>query len=339
MQNLKEFYYQLYRSTPIKERYFAIREIDDVVIVNFDCLYDRECTIRGVDQLIYLLHQKGKDKRFLFISEDGANIQNTAARQIIENIRDCFQLDDTSCAVICREDIKIDNVLIINKPSIPYWCNVLYPYIKDIAISQGPFSKKFASWVNRGTFYRLEITKHLHENYKDFSYISYQEPGMVADRALVDYFPNNVWAKDSTPIVYDQLFPNRVFDFDLIVGGDRKPYNDYFLEIVTETDILTTDWITEKTVKNLYIGKPFIMMSGQHSLEKLRSFGFKTFSPWINEQYDTESNIYLRLEAVKQEIDRVADMVLDQLSAMHKEMLPIFQHNRAVYETYINSRG
>ena len=61
-----------------------------------------------------------------------------------------------------------------------------------------------------------------------------------------------VWAQDNTPIIYDQLFPNRVYDYDMIVGSSRKPYDDYFLEIVVETDCITTEWVTEKTIKNLY---------------------------------------------------------------------------------------
>jgi hypothetical protein len=338
MQTLSEFYYRTVCRILPSDRYCTIKEIDDVVVVNFDCVYDRECSIRAVDQLVYLLHKQGKNKRFLFLSEDGASINLTNARQIIENIRDCFHLDKTTCAVVCREELDIDGVTVINNPSIPYWCRVLYHYIKNIPISPGPFNKKFAVWFNRGTFYRLEIAKHLYENYKDTSYISYQESGMLVDRNLADYFPNRSWALEHTPIIYDQVFPNREYNFDLIVGSQRKPYADYFLEIVAETDILSTDWLTEKTVKNLYIGKPFILLSGPGGLEKLHQLGFKTFSPWINETYDLEPNVYLRLEMIKQEIDRLASMSLDQLLTLHTELLPIFEHNRVEYEKYINSR-
>jgi hypothetical protein len=136
-------------------------------------------------------------------------------------------------------------------------------------------------------------------------------------------------------VVYDEIFPDRRFNFELIVGASRKPYADYFIEIVAETDTLTTNWITEKTVKNLYIGKPFIVFSGVGSLAKIRSFGFKTFSPWIDESYDTIDNVYLRSEAVKKEIDRLATVDLQEL---FDNILPILEHNRQTYETYINSR-
>ena len=68
MQSLEQFYKKLYRSIDQNDRYDTILQIDDVVVVNFDTLFDRECNIRAADQLIYLLHKLGQDKRFLFLS-------------------------------------------------------------------------------------------------------------------------------------------------------------------------------------------------------------------------------------------------------------------------------
>jgi hypothetical protein len=336
MLNLEQFYYQIVCKIPPLDRYFSIQESEDVIVVNFDCLYERECGIRGVDQLIYLAHKLGKNKRFLFISEDGALIQQSGAVEIVKDIINCFNLNKDTCAIVCRENLDLPNITCINNEAVPYWCRVLHQYIKDIPISYGPFNNKFACWFHRGSFFRLELARHLFENYHEDSYISYQERGMVSDRTFKTYFNDSItWAHKYSPIVYDQLFPNRVFDFNLIVGENRKPYKEYFLEIVAETDILTTNWITEKTVKNLYIGKPFIVMGGLGILEKIRSFGFQTFSPWINETYDTIENIADRLTAIKQEIDRLATLDLDKL---HKEIMPTLEHNRANYGKYINSR-
>jgi hypothetical protein len=336
MHNLEEFYYTVVCRTLPSDRYFAIQEIQDVVVINFDCVYDRACVLRGNDQLIYLAHKLGQDKRFLFISEDGANIQLSGALAVIKNIIKCFKLTTETCAVICREDITISDCTVINNPSVPYWCNVIYQTIKNIKIPTGPFSKKFAIWVNRGTFYRLDLVKHLHTYHKEQSYISYQEKGMITDPNLKEYF--DTWADTNTPIVYDRLWPDRMYTHDMIVGASRKPYNDYFLEVVAETDILTTTWITEKTVKNLYIGIPFIVMGGPGTLQKIKSFGFRTFSPWINESYDQIENIHLRLESIKQEINRLAGNTIEELIQMKHDMMPILQHNRQIYDEYITSR-
>jgi hypothetical protein len=43
-------------------------------------------------------------------------------------------------------------------------------------------------------------------------------------------------------------------------------------------------------------------------------------------------NNYLRFEAIKCEIDRLAAMSIDELNLMTKEMLPILMHNRRHFE-------
>lgn len=337
MQNLEWFYQTRVYTIDQANRYIPIMEIDDVVVVNFDCVFDREYLIRAADQLIYLLHKIGQNRRFIFISEDGAILQQSGAIEIVKNIIHCFNLNFTTCLVVSREDLSINNATCIKVESIPYWCHVLYPTIKDINISSPPFNKKFAVWFNRGTLYRTVITRHLTTNYNEDCFISYQESGILVDRNLIDYVQEDIaWANANTPIIYDQLFPNRMFTHQMIVGAERKPYDEYFMEIVVETDTVTTNWITEKTVKNLYIGKPFVVFAGPGILAKIRSFGFQTFSPWIDESYDTITNNHQRLEAIKQEIDRIAKLSYAELEIIHKEMQHILQHNRQTYGKYIN---
>lgn len=329
--------YQNYLNIPYNQRKeIPVLVMSDTVIVNFIMFFERDYSIIGTDQLIYQLHKLGKDKSFIFLFHDGAIIEMTNAVAIISNIVKTFNLTKSNCAVVCRQNINIPNVTVIVEDSIQFWIFVLYPTIKDIAIPTGPFGRKFAAWFNRGTFYRLIIAKHLYTNYKDISYISYQEKGMLVSKRFEDLFQEEItWAQANTPIVYDQLFPNRVYDHEMIVGSSRKPYDDYFLEIIVETDCITTEWITEKTIKNLYIGKPFIVMGGVGILAKLKSLGFRTFSPWINESYDNIPNNFLRLEAIRQEIDRLASIDVNQV---YQELLPIIKHNRENYVKYITSR-
>lgn len=331
--NLIKFYHYKLNRINQNNRFNTIIIIDDVIVVNFDCIYERECGLRGVDQLIYQLHKLGQGRRFLFLSEDGANLKQSGAVDIIENVIKTFNLNKETCAVICREDITISNATVKNNESIAHWINLLHPTIKNITIPAGPFNKKFAVWFNRGTFYRLALARHLYENYKNDSIISYQETGILVDRKMEEYFSNDInWANTHTPIIYDQLFPNRTYTHEMIVG-ERHPYADYFIEIIAETDILSTNWITEKTVKNLYIGKPFIVMGGAGTIAKLQLLGFKTFNPWIDESYDNIVNIADRLTAIKNEIDRLAMLNLNSIA---KEIMPILEYNRKHYENFIS---
>ena len=323
---LLDFFLQVVNVSNPADRYRPLMVYDEVVVINFDCLYDREGYIRAGDQLIYMAHKLGKDKRFLFLSEDGAMVELSNAIEIIKNIRDCFKLTENTCTVICRESLTIPNVTVVNREAIPYWRTVCRKHIKHIGIPTPPFSKKFAVWFNRGTFYRLDIVKHLVENHKEQSYISYQEPGVLVDRKMTEYFTEQIdWANANTPIVYDTLWPNREVDITKVLD---KPYDDYFVEIVAETDIRSTAWITEKTVKNLCIGKPFILVGAPGSLEKIRSLGYETFSPWIDETYDTIVNAYDRIEAIKKEIDRLSTV---DVNALHDNILPMLERNRKSY--------
>ena len=76
-------------------------------------------------------------------------------------------------------------------------------------------------------------------------------------------------------------------------------------------------------------------MGGHGVLRKLRNFGFKTFNPLINESYDDIENIADRLTAIKQEIDRLAEL---DINSVYSNIMPVLEHNRKVYENLI-SRG
>lgn len=339
--SLLEFYASTLLLIDQKDRYNTVLEFDDIIVVNFDCLYERDIALRATDQLLYYLHKIGNNKRFIFLSEDGAILEPTTGQAIIKNIVKIFGLTADTCLVVCREDLDIENATVVNINSIDYWISKLMPHILGIKIAPLDLKKKFAVWFHRGTIFREILAAHLHNNYREDSFISYQETGIKLDRKMQEYFQDNIdWANKNTPIIYDNLFPNGEFDFEMIVGASRKPYSEYFLEVVCETDVLGTSWVTEKTTKNLYIGKPFIVMSGPGTLKKLQDKGFKTFSPILNESYDQVENTYLRLEAIKTEIDRIAKLTYSELNELNSSLMPILKHNRKHFlNTCMSLRG
>ena len=338
MNDIEHFFWHVYLNRPWDERQKPVLVFEDVLAINFNNFFDRNYALMGTDQLIYQIDKQVADKnlRFIFMFEDGANPILSGGIEIVKHYVKQQNLTAETALVFCRDNLDILNVTFVNEDSIDLWVRVLYPTIKDIPLYTGSFTKKFAAWFHRGTFYRLQIARLLYEKYQDDSFISYQEHGMLHNLSFIEYFKDDIeWANANTPIIYDQLFPMRVYDHNMIVGAGRKPYNDYFIEIVIETDCISTTWITEKTVKNLYIGKPFLMMCGAGSLAHLHELGFKTFSPWIDESYDQITNTYLRFEAIKQEIDRLATMSIEELNAIYQEMLPVLMHNRQQFGKFL----
>ena len=108
-------------------------------------------------------------------------------------------------------------------------------------------------------------------------------------------------------------------DADLIPAYSRSK-----IELVTETE---TDFffITEKTIKPIRAGIPFVMVGCQNYLKKLRQLGFKTFHPHIDESYDSEPDTNKRIQLA---CNSFKNYFLSQ-SADNSAIQTILAHNQA----------
>ena len=85
--------------------------------------------------------------------------------------------------------------------------------------------------------------------------------------------------------------------------------------------------ITEKTFKAIALEMPFVLVAPAHSLEYMRSYGFKTFDGIFDESYDLETDDILRVEKVTQvlkDLDNLSDRERQQI---HRACVPIVEHN------------
>ncbi len=79
----------------------------------------------------------------------------------------------------------------------------------------------------------------------------------------------------------------------------NQDYQETAIEVVLETLFDDTRWhLTEKTLRPIACGHPFILLAAPHSLEYLRRYGFKTFDSVIDESYDTIQDPLQRIHAV-----------------------------------------
>ena len=74
--------------------------------------------------------------------------------------------------------------------------------------------------------------------------------------------------------------------------------------------------LTEKIFKPICLRMPFIVVGTCHSLEYLRSYGFKTFATLWDESYDTIEDDHLRIEAIARVLQD-----LDRLSTLERQRL------------------
>ena len=106
-----------------------------------------------------------------------------------------------------------------------------------------------------------------------------------------------------------------------------QDYLNCAVEVVLET--LFDDsrlHLTEKVLRPIACGKPFILVSTPQSLDYLRSYGFKTFCPLIDVSYDQETDSLKRLEMIVYELKRISS--LKNKSALWQQLNQIAEFNR-----------
>lgn len=117
----------------------------------------------------------------------------------------------------------------------------------------------------------------------------------------------------TTYAAYMQIYPNQFID-------------TYF---TLEAEMSTTHFFpTEKTYKPILAGHPFIILSHAGYLARLRDQGFRTFDGVIDESYDLEPDLDLRIQMIAREVHRLCD---EDLETFLLNVRDICIHNQQHY--------
>lgn len=94
-----------------------------------------------------------------------------------------------------------------------------------------------------------------------------------------------------------------------VTGNSSATYDPYDFAHTNCSVILETVFdrihLTEKTLRPLACGHPFLLLNGAGALETIRSYGFHTFQPYMNESYDKETDPVKRMDMVLKEMQRI----------------------------------
>ena len=96
----------------------------------------------------------------------------------------------------------------------------------------------------------------------------------------------------------------------------RNLYENTYFSVISETNYFkniehaneTSCFLSEKVFKALLFKHPFILASTPNTLKYVRALGYKTFSPLINEDYDSIENDHERMLAILKEIHRLSKL-------------------------------
>lgn len=113
-------------------------------------------------------------------------------------------------------------------------------------------------------------------------------------------------------------------------------YANSLFSLVSETNFYNDSrqgggrFLSEKTFKPIAKRHPFIIITVPRTLELIRSIGYKTFHPWINEDYDLELDDDLRLNKILKEVERICHLTDSEVEEFLINVRPIVEHNYTI---------
>ena len=104
------------------------------------------------------------------------------------------------------------------------------------------------------------------------------------------------------------------------------------IQLIPETLFDTTKThLTEKSLKPIAMGQPFIIIGCPNSLAYLRSYGFKTFGSLWDESYDYEESPTVRFKKIINLIHNIANLSSAEYQKMATEAKKIALYNREYF--------
>ena len=241
-------------------------------------------------------------------------------------IHDCFDLPDS------EYEKKYNKTHLYRK------ANQTIEYLKSGVLSNPEiFNKKYKFHfpIRRCKKHRMKLLDKLFlhdENFIENNLVSYD----------IDAIENpNIWGdhkeKYSDKFVkYIERTRHKYIDSKNYenMGGysceTKETYDSSYITIVTETYFEQPyNYISEKVYRPIMQCHPFIFMGRPKTLKVLKNeFGFRTFSPLIDESYDEELDDTKRFEMIYQEILRLNNMSFEQLNSFVYDLKDILIHNQ-----------
>jgi hypothetical protein len=171
---------------------------------------------------------------------------------------------------------------------------------------------------------------------------------LLVEHDLVPHCRTKFAPQDNDRHYHDHVFKNKTFEIsrdnleqifepnivDSTASADyvSQDYSDTQLEIVLET-LFDDDRIqlTEKSLRPIACGHPFMLASTPGSLEYLRSYGFETFGQHIDESYDAILDPAERIQFIVAEMRRIASLSLEQKQQLYAELRLIAARNKQLF--------
>ena len=127
----------------------------------------------------------------------------------------------------------------------------------------------------------------------------------------------------------EDFFPANTHTANASADYSYQDYQSTAIEIVLETVFDDTRWhLTEKTLRPIACGQPFMLCATPGSLRYIREYGFETFDGLIDESYDDVVDAQARLHSIINEMQRIQQLPADQQHRLHSQLAEISRRNQ-----------
>ena len=153
---------------------------------------------------------------------------------------------------------------------------------------------------------------------------------MKVDDKMLDKLNDPLFFKDLES-EYGKIFLDRAglkdtFNNSLpVISYYENTCFELVMETLGEVDGDDSFYLTQKTLKPIAMGHPFMVLSTKHFLKNLKGLGFKTFGDFIDESYDKCDNASDRVDIISKNLERL-DMT--ESKKFYNDTRSICEHNQ-----------
>jgi hypothetical protein len=312
----------------------TVTDTDIVILAEYFAIKDNTCANK--EWLLDIFSTYYTNQHITVNADDGENLTASGFLEFLETVCEIFNIDKKSVVINTHNPWLTEPFTFKTKTlGVFVSANKCIPnFEKDLSKAQF-----VGTIIGRFTPTRMRLAYELDQTFSTNAYIVFQSQHWWYHEPFTELYKNE-----------QEWFANKTFDSDLVstARSGRIPpddafqsypncWNHYQIEVVCETDPFGDFWFTEKMAKPLSTGKPFLLVSGQGTLERIKEMGFETFGSVIDETYDQALTPTKRIHAIVNSLQ----MLYNDTNRSEKivEMYRIAERNQEHYKKYAKSQG
>ena len=310
---------------------------DQEIYIEAQYFVHKDYSITGKEMILDIMSMYYTGQLIRIKLFDGENIKFSGFISFVEDLCEMFNINPNTVLWETHDyqfDTKFTHqqmslgIFISTNRYIPYFNQTLVdPQFVGMSLGRfNPVRLRLAYEIDRAfpgdnfTIFQPEITEitDIYQHIKSLGDIYHNE---------LDWLKNKSFNQD-----LQSEYPSGTVDWQTSLQSYPNIWGRYQIEIVSETDAMSDFWFTEKTARCLATGKPFALVAGTGSLQRLRYMGFKTFNSVLDESYDLETTPTRRINRL---ILSLKELYNSQAGI--EKLQEIAQENINIYKDYIKN--